>query len=67
MGSAATLPNAPPPSRTISSGRNDGIARPDAEREMQGSLIHLGFRNVRLSSFYGGHELDCSDLREALR
>jgi hypothetical protein len=34
---------------------------------VQGSLVHLGFRNVRLSSFYGGHELDRSDLRDALR
>ncbi|MFL6568342.1 MAG: hypothetical protein ACJ8LI_04185 [Chthoniobacterales bacterium] len=51
----------------ISSGRTDGIARPDAEREVQGSLIHLGFRNVRMSSFLGGHELDRADLRNALR
>jgi hypothetical protein len=51
----------------ISSGRNDGIARPDAEREVQGSLIHLGFRNVRMSSFLGGHELSHADLRDALR
>ena len=51
----------------ISSGRNDGIAKPDAEREVEGSLIHLGFRNVRLSSFVGAHELGRSDLRDALR
>jgi len=51
----------------ISSGRDDSIARPDAERAVQGSLIHLGFRNVRLSSFSGGHELDRAGLRDALR
>lgn len=51
----------------ISSGRSDGIAKPDAEREVQASLIHLGFRNVRFSSFIGGHELSRNDLRDALR
>ena len=50
----------------ISSGRNDGIAKPDASREVQASLIHLGFRNVRLSSFFGAHELDRNGLRDAL-
>lgn len=51
----------------ISSGHNDWIAKPDAQRAVQGSLIHLGFRDVRLSSFAGGHELNHNDLRDALR
>ncbi len=51
----------------ISSGRNDGIAKPEAQRDAEGSLIHLGFRNVRFTNFFGGHELNRTDLRDALR
>lgn len=51
----------------ISSGMNDPIATPAKARDVQASLIHLGFRSVHLSQFYGGHELDRADLRRALR
>lgn len=51
---------------SISSGRNDPIAKPEAQRDAQGSLIHLGFRHVRLTNFTGGHELSRGDLRDAL-
>lgn len=51
----------------ISSGRNDPIAPPAYEREVQASFKHLGFRKVEFSQFYGGHEVDRADLRRALR
>ena len=51
----------------ISSGRNDPIAKPEAARDVRNSLVHLGFRNVRMGTFNGGHEVDRGDLRDALR
>jgi hypothetical protein len=51
----------------ISSGMHDPIATAVKTRDAEGSLIHLGFKNVHLSEFYGGHELDRADLRRALR
>lgn len=51
----------------ISSGSHDPIATPGKSRDVQGSLTHLGFKNVRLSQFQGGHELDRFDLRNALK
>ncbi|PYI78576.1 MAG: hypothetical protein DMF04_02840 [Verrucomicrobia bacterium] len=51
----------------ISSGNNDPIAKPHDEEAVRDSLIHTGFRNVKLSHFLGGHELDRADLRRALQ
>jgi hypothetical protein len=51
----------------ISSGQNDPIARPQAQEMVRASLEHTGFRRVHLSHFLGGHQLDQSDLRRALR
>lgn len=51
----------------ISSGSSDPIATPTKARDVEGSLVHLGFKNVQISQFYGGHELDRSDLRRALK
>lgn len=51
----------------ISSGSSDPIATPVKTRDVQGSLVHLGFKDVHLSEFHGGHELDRADLRRALK
>ena len=48
----------------ISSGINDRIATPAQEQQVKGSLVRIGFQNVRLSRFSGGHEVNRSDLRE---
>jgi len=51
----------------ISSGTDDRIASPTAQQDVQGSLIHLGFKKVQLSRFRGGHQIDNSNLRDALK
>ena len=51
----------------MSCGRHDPIAPPEFQRQTQASLKHLGFRQVELSQFDGGHEVDPADLRRALR
>ena len=51
----------------ISSGQNDPIARPQDQEAVKASLEHTGFRQVHLSHFLGGHELDKADLRRALK
>lgn len=51
----------------ISSGNNDPIAKPGDQEAVRDSLIHTGFRNVKLSHFLGGHELDRADLQRALK
>ncbi|HEY2102732.1 MAG TPA: hypothetical protein VGH08_05730 [Chthoniobacterales bacterium] len=51
----------------ISSGQNDFIARPRDQEMVKNSLEHTGFKQVHLSHFLGGHELDKADLRQALK
>ena len=51
----------------ISSGSNDPIARPRDQEAVQASLEHTGFQRVHLSHFLGGHELDRSEVRRALK
>lgn len=51
----------------ISSGSYDPIAPPSAAEAVRASLTRTGFRNVQLSQFSGGHQVDRADLQRALK
>ncbi len=51
----------------LSSGITDPIAPPFKQEHVRASLVNTGFKHVRLESFAGGHELDPSQVRLALR
>jgi predicted esterase len=51
----------------ISSGITDRIATPLQEEQVKGSMVRIGFQNVHLSRFSGGHEVNRADLRSALK
>jgi hypothetical protein len=68
----ALKPNPAPPGFLllpiwISSGINDRIATPLQEEQVKGSMVRIGFQNVHLSRFSGGHEVNRADLRSALK
>ena len=51
----------------LSNGRNDPIAGLSSGLQVKQSMEQVGFRNVRLQSHAGGHQLDTNDLRAALQ
>ena len=50
----------------LQSGDNDGVSTPADHRKIHDDLKRAGFRNVRLESFPGTHEVDPGPLRKAL-
>ena len=51
----------------LSGGTEDKIATPQQHQEVKESLLHSGFKIVRLETFEGGHALSETELRKALR
>lgn len=51
----------------ISSGSEDKLATPEQHIEVKENMLSHGFSKVRLESYKGGHELNESELRTALR
>lgn len=51
----------------ISSGAEDKLATPEQHIEVKENMLSHGFSKVRLESYKGGHELNESELRTALR
>lgn len=50
----------------LSSGTGDQIARPGQQEGVYYSMKQTGFEHVRLEKFPGGHELDSSQVQQAL-
>ena len=71
LASAAYRKNAPPnflgAAVFLSSGKSDTIATPAQHEKVKRSLQATGFRNVRLESFDGGHDIYQPHIGEALR
>jgi predicted esterase len=51
----------------LQSAENDEVATPDAHREVASQLADMGFKNVRIEVFPGGHQVEPLPLKSALQ